>query len=378
MANILDYLDWRGDLTIQQAEFNVVDSLILCQLAYGEFDGIVPWGFDEKTITLKEAVSQYFESSDYEERAGNMGPLISEKTIEMLKHLMTCKRFANMQLCGYVNHIDEEEEKQFAAITILLGDHSFYIAYRGTDATLVGWKEDFNMICRFPIPSQMEAISYMEKAVKFLPGNFRMGGHSKGGNLAIYAAIFSNGQARERLLGVYNNDGPGLSANIVAGEDFKGVQERIITIIPQSSIIGMLLDHQEKYRVIHSTQTGIFQHDPFSWQVMGDDFVHDEEITQGSQFVDRTLSEWIAVMSHRQKEQFVDGLFDVLSATGAKTLSELSTFRFNKAKIFLETWKNVDEDTKKTINHTLKLLFHSVRKSVQQADRQKKREVNTT
>lgn len=362
MANLLDYLNWRGDLSLDEAPFNEVDNLILSQLSYIEFQGIVPSGFG-RGITIREAAERYLAADDYESRS-NIGPLISAKTFELLRKIVKEERFAEMRLSGYVNQVDEEHEKQFAAMTVQLPDDTIYVAFRGTDSTLVGWKEDFNMSFLSTIPSQTSAVEYLAKAAAAYPNPIRTGGHSKGGNLAVYGALFSSGQIQKRLLAIYNNDGPGLTAETVAGIPFSGVKDRIHTIIPKSSIVGMLLEHSENYEIVDSTQVGIFQHDPFSWQVMRDTFVKMDNVSDGSQFIDKTLREWIEAMDAEQKEQFVDGLFEAIEVTNSKTLNELSEDRFKKAVMLAKSWKNFDENTKKVINQTIHLLFQMAKKNL--------------
>ena len=206
MANILEYLDWRGDLTLSERPFNEVDNLILAEICYLDFSGFVPAGFQTQQVTLQAAASAYFAAHP----ETNMGVLVPDQIPVLVEHAAKTARFGDIRLLGYVNRIDEETQTQFSALTMLLPDGSAYVAFRGTDDTIVGWKEDFNMAFTPEIPAQKYAAEYLRQVSGTLP--FRpllVGGHSKGGNLAVYASVFCGQEVQKRILAVYNNDGPG-------------------------------------------------------------------------------------------------------------------------------------------------------------------------
>ena len=360
MANTLfDYLQWRGDLTLDQSEFNLVDNLILSVLSYVPFDGIISDKPDRKGITIEEA-GQQFSRLD----AAKL-PIRDPNDIELLKALAASKRFGTMTLSGYVHKTDYETEKQFSAVTINTGDKMSFISFRGTDLTLVGWKEDFNMSFQTPVPSQEEAVRYLEAVSKRIRGKMRVGGHSKGGNLAVYAAAFCAHSTQKHIVAVYNNDGPGFNAGIIGMKGFTNVQERLFAFIPQSSVIGMLMEHNEQYTIVNSTQTGILQHDPYSWSVLGTDFIRMETVTNTSLFIDKTVKEWIGKMDASQRELFCDVLFNILGASGAKNLTELTADRLKSAGAMIKTFSNIDEPTKKILHETLALLFQIAAKNFQ-------------
>jgi len=356
MANILDYLRWRGDLPLTASPFNAVDSLILSVLAYVPFDGVVPPSATRKGPTIAEAAAGLAESGAAAFRDGD--------DRDLLAALAASERFGSMRLCAYENVIDIGREKQFAAVTALTGDGSAYVAYRGTDHTLVGWKEDFNMSFMTPVPAQEAAVAYLERVASGLRGRLRLGGHSKGGNLAVYAASFCRPRTQRRVSAVYNNDGPGFDASVIARDGYRNVQDRIRSFVPQSSIIGMLLEHAERYTVVQSTESGLMQHDPYSWSVLGTDFITVQQVTDESLFVDRTLKEWVGAMEPAQRELFIDAVFDVLSATEAKTLSELSGDWLKSSITVAKTLRGLDEATRKVMLDALKLLFKAMRESL--------------
>mgnify|MGYP000780721467 FL=1 len=255
MANIFDYIDWRGDLDLTQDPFNEVDSLILSTVSYIDFE-LIETDLKTEKATIREAGEQFNRlHADEKIKAGRLVP---DSIFRLLDVMSRTPRFRDMILSDYVNQIDEEEEKQFSAITINLGDGSYYIAYRGTDDTIVGWKEDFNMSFKAPVPSQLQALDYLEMIAKKKRGKFRIGGHSKGGNIAVYAAAFTGSEIQKRIMQVHNFDGPGFTKDIIDQMSQGEISERIRTIVPQSSVIGMLLEHEESYEVVASTQLGIF------------------------------------------------------------------------------------------------------------------------
>ena len=241
------------------------------------------------------------------------------------------------------------------------------MAYRGTDSTLVGWKEDFNMAFTTPVPAQRTAAEYLRARAAEKPGPLRVGGHSKGGNLAVFAAAFCGDETQGRILEVQNNDGPGFEAAVTAQPGYRRIAPRVRTLVPQSSVVGMLLEHEEAYTVVHSTQLGLMQHDLYSWQVRRAGFVCLESVDEGSRMVDRALKEWISSMTPAQRETFVDVLFGLLDASGAQTVGQLSLGWLKNAGALARTLKGIDEPTREAMSSILKALSHAARHSLAQA-----------
>lgn len=357
MANMLDYIDWRGDITIHQSGINDVDCLIMAQISYMNFDGVVgnepAASFGEAVVTLSEASQRLFELRD----SATKGLLLSDNDTLLLKKLASSRRFGSMKLAAYRAVADEEEEKQFGAVCIFPGDATVYISYRGTDDTIVGWKEDLNMSFQTPVPSQVEALKYLNAVAGTFEGRIRIGGHSKGGNLAIYAASYADKQVQERIRGVYCFDGPGFMNHVLDESNFKNIASQIHSYVPQSSVVGMLLGHPVGYTVVESTQLGIYQHDTYSWQVLGRYFVCLDNVNESSIFMDATLKEWIYSMNSEQRREFVDAMYAIVQQTEAKTLLELSVNGLKSAKLILKSMKNMDPSTKKMIQRTISALM---------------------
>lgn len=358
MNNLLDYLDWRGDISFDVAMFCDVDALILCRLSYIPFDSVVPEGFSE-SISVIDAAEKVLAIADKkrDERTyhDEHDPLLLEKIIQNT-------RYADIRLTGYVNVISEESQKQFSATTFLLPDDTLYIAFRGTDGTLVGWKEDFNMSFIDIVPSQSDAVAYVEKAANRLSGKIRVGGHSKGGNLAVYACAFCNKNVHDRLIQIRNFDGPGFNENTIASNDFKTILPIVRTYIPQSSIVGMLLEHSEDFTVVYSTGSGILQHDMYTWDVTRDGLMCIEQLSNSSQFIDATLKDWLSEMPMEKREKMIDGIYSIMLKADITDTQNIFS-RHNIVKFF-KNFEDTDEETKNNITEALKILRKSLKNSI--------------
>jgi len=354
MANILDYILWRGDLSFELSPFNEVDNLILSKLAYLNFSGII----NEETrrgMPLYKVAEIYFKEG--RDKTRNTGDLMQENFFSLLRLMAESNRYKNVKLKMYVEQIDLEEELQFGALTIDIGNRTLYIAYRGTDDTLVGWKEDFKMSVMDMVPAQREALQYFNKvAIRYRGYRLYLGGHSKGGNLAVFSAVHTSENLKKRIIRIFNNDGPGFKEALVDTQAYQSVASRIVTLVPQSSIIGMLLEHEEDYMVVQSNQKGFMQHNGFSWEVCGPSFIHLKSINTQGQIVNQTIKRFLNGISIEQREQFTNTLFDILSTNEKKTLTDIRNDSFKSVIAMIKTYDNLEKDTKKAIVDTLGLL----------------------
>lgn len=359
MANLLDYLDWRGDLTLKQAPFCEVDNLILAELSFLNFSGIVPGPGKGAGITIAHAAERFFAAQPAGEKI-DMGVLVPADIPELLRKMAVSNRFSRMKLNGFVNRLDTENAEQFAAITVETGDGMIYLSFRGTDDTLAGWKEDFMLAYLPEVPAQRQAVAYARQMAQQYPRRrLRMGGHSKGGNLAIWASVFVPPNIQRRIVRVWSNDGPGFLADLRKLPEYQRIAERIESIVPESSVVGMLLNHEENQIIVGSSQSGLLQHDGFSWMVMGDHFLRIESLSRQSRISDLALKEWVDRMPVEQKARFVNGLFDVLSASGAETLTDLKDEKLKNAAAMIRAMKDMDKDTREALIYAVKLLFES-------------------
>ena len=362
MANIFDYLDWRGDISFKEDPFNEVDNLVLSWMAYVHLDGILPSGVCNVSVTIGEAAKRFFEIYNLEEKLKEYS---LTKTSALLFHkMMDCPRFANMRILNYVNHISVELQQQFSAMTIEIGEGLLYVAFRGTDDTIVGWREDFNMSFLPNVPSQLEAVEYLNASVRNRSERLIIGGHSKGGNLAVYAAIHCEPQIKSKIIRVFNNDGPGFLSEVLQSDAYQEMLPRITTIVPESSIVGMLLGHEEEYEIVRSSQRGIMQHDAGTWEVERNGFVYLDSVSHSSKFFDRAIKEWVYQMDEEHRKLFVDGLFQMLEASGAKTTGELYTLGFKNVTGAVKVFNDMDTDMKQKMLLIGRYLFDIMKQNL--------------
>ena len=356
---VFDYLQWRGDLTLQQDPFNEVDNLVLCIIAYINLRKIDRlWSKNPKDAMLIGDVCARLTAADEQ-----MG-LSSLDYIPVMRAAAETERFRDTRLFAFESRNDEAKQMQFAAVSFLLPDGSVFIAYRGTDTSLVGWKENFNMSYLETVPAQARATEYAQEVIRACKHRpYRIGGHSKGGNLAAWAAVHLPEKLQgKRLLAAYNNDGPGFHADLLDTPAYRRVEDRLHTYIPESSIVGVLLVHAEDYDVIDSTSHAAMQHEALSWQVMGNRFVHLGQRSQLGQLSDGVLREWIGSMSPQEREQFSRAFFDILSRGGrTKTLEELRSGGLAAGAALLREYAGADEEKKKIITEIFRRLAVDVK-----------------
>ena len=320
MGNIMDYISWRGDLTFSQCPFNEVDNLILACFSYVNLDRI-PAVTRQKGIELKKLVKEF-------KKLHTIKELEADKSFIRLAPFMMFEmaesvRFGNCVIRNYVNEIVTEAEQQFSAVEIVLDDGTSYISFRGTDDTIIGWKEDFNLSTGV-VPAQERAVEYMQRISDKASGMLRVGGHSKGGNLAIYGSVMCKSE-HDKILEIYSNDGPGFSKEFQESPETAEMMPKIIRIIPEYSIIGTLLEHEKQPIIVASTSRGLLQHDGFSWEVQGPGLVRRDSLNKTALRFIEILHKWIDGMDMEQKRLLIEDLFATLQASGYENLSEVQS-----------------------------------------------------
>lgn len=320
MGNIMDYISWRGDLTFAQSPFNEVDNLILACFSYVNLDRI-PAVTRQKGIELKKLVKEF-------KKLHTIKELEADKSFIRLAPFMMFEmaesvRFGNCVIRNYVNEIVTEAEQQFSAVEIVLDDGTSYISFRGTDDTIIGWKEDFNLSTGV-VPAQERAVEYMQRISDKASGMLRVGGHSKGGNLAIYGSVMCK-SVHDKILEIYSNDGPGFSKEFQESPETAEMMPKIIRIIPEYSIIGTLLEHEKQPIIVASTSRGLLQHDGFSWEVQGPGLVRRDSLNKTALRFIEILHKWIDGMDMEQKRLLIEDLFATLQASGYENLSEVQS-----------------------------------------------------
>lgn len=357
MGTLIDYVLYKGGESFSKKAFTNVDNLILSLLSYVRFEDLVPTlQEDKEAVCFYDAVNGNVEPDRLKE-------IYNVKLItQLMPLLLISRRFGRMKLNYYVSRLDEESETQFSAITFVLDDGSNFVAFRGTDGTLTGWKEDFNMAFMSPVPAQTQSLDYLNTVAWRLQGDICVGGHSKGGNLAVYASSLCDATVQKRIKTVYDNDGPGFQEEFFCSSGFLDIEPRLKKFVPKSSVVGMLLDHWSEYTVVDSDSYGILQHDPLSWLVEGDDFVLLDSISTGALLMDDSLNKWINSMSDSQRGAFTDALFRILKSTQIKDFTEENGGWRATATAILGAVKGIDPEVRRVLTRTIGSLVSMVAK----------------
>lgn len=332
MSKLLDYLDWRGDLSFDNSPENEIDAVLLSQLAILPLETIV-----KKPVSIKEMGSAYLKNKLYEIDLGVMMPSLLHECVEKI---YVSNRFCNFTVKDYINKIDESIPMQIAAMTVE-NDSLRYVVFAGTSDTLADWQENVDMSYKAPTESQKEAIAYLEEHSD-TDKKLIVCGHSKGGNLAIYSTLYCNEKTKDKIYKTYCIDGPGC-----AEEDFKGnpAVKKIFSLFPECSIVGRLFEHCEHYEIVKCHREGYYQHDCFNWEILGAQFVRGEKFTTESDEINQLMKGLIASMTEEEKKSFSNSLFHVLQGTESKTLTEVLE---NKSKLFGEYFK-LGKDSRKAL-----------------------------
>lgn len=368
-SDICDYIDWRGDLSFEVSPFNDVDALIFAQLSYLNYSGLVSESLDS-SIKMSQLAKVFFGASDFEKRS-DLGVLIDPKSNELLKKAGESVRFGDVDVCGFISRYDSEKEEQFSAVTFVLNEGSLlekqqvFVAFRGTDDTLIGWKEDFNLAFLEKVPAQADAVAYLENAASFFKkAELFVGGHSKGGNLSVFAAANLNEKFQKNLSLVYNFDGPGFSKSSLDSNEFFSVKAKIRSVYPQFSIIGMLFHHYDSYRIVLSDEKLVMQHNPFSWFVKGTAFEEKEELDSGSEVFFNSFNKWFEELNADQRVQFVETLFGLLDSTNAITNTDLSKDKLKNTGKIIKAFAKLDAEIR---DEAMKLVGEFIKTIVSEA-----------
>ena len=320
MPDLFDYLTWRGDLSFDQVPFGPVDGLILTTMCYVRLLGIVP-SRPDKTVSLKEAARRFLAlpQEEMEKR------IRVKRDIDLMAVLAETPRFADLMLGGYTDYL--EEETQFAVVAVHLSEQETFVAYRGTDHTVAGWKEDFNMTFQESVPAQRFAKEYLEDLAQWIPGELILGGHSKGGNLAVYASSMCASEVRQRIKMVYSYDGPGFSETVLNSVGYLEMESRLQSFLPEAAIVGFMLEHRISHTVVKSSSVGVLQHGPYSWMVEGNKFIQAEGFSRGSLVVEQAIKDWSAGMSDGDREELVETVYDFIQTTEVERVEDLMSLK---------------------------------------------------
>ena len=350
MGTIIEYLNWRGDLAFTQDPLNDIDTLILSMLSYLPFKGIVPGLEAKSSISLENASAQYFSTApNNAPKAAGINPTASPSLdsglLDLLKKTAECKRFKDVQLSGYEENTDFVVGRQFGAVTFTLPNpkREKVIAFRGTDNSLIGWKEDFEMAYMEQIPAQQSACEYLQRVIGLFSGRVTVCGHSKGGNLAVYASSRLKANRRAKLIRVINFDGPGFDFSIVPQEAFSRCQDKVTNYVPEESIVGMLLEPIGKRVVISSSSRSLNQHNALNWRVKQSQFAGGT-LSKTTKLMEDMLKTWLADLPVAKREMLTQALFDILGASEGKTIDPKENIK--EFKQILAKYAKLDNETK--------------------------------
>lgn len=349
----MDYIKWRGDLPFDRDPLNSVDAVIFASIAYMDFGGVIP---EHGEITFREASEKFFELHSDDELLNNKIIFYNRFAPPLLRQVAQSVRFSNLRLSHFVDHTDIGTMTQFAAYTIRISDNEVFIAFRGTDDSIVGWKEDFYLsLCT--VSSEDEAVQYLIDGQGGKTDRIYLGGHSKGGHLSVYSAFCVDPEIQNRIVGIFDLDGPGFNEEQKASEQFRKISSRITRIIPENSIIGRLLEDTAAPIIVSSTEKGVMQHDPMSWQLEGKEFISLPCNSVASDVFDDTLSAWIRDMDLSERKQFTDDLFSVLEASGVTNISQMSRIGLLSVKKMLDRLHMVKKESQGKIRILIKMFI---------------------
>lgn len=375
MGTVLDYLKSSGNFDFSKDPFNDVDALILSMLSYLPLKDIVPGVNNKEKITLEEAARSYFsehpsQKDDPENIGLTLSPAMDQELIQILKMTSKSARYAKIRLSHFVEKTDFPVEQQFAAITYALpyANRKKVIAFRGTDRTLIGWKENFELAYMKEVPAQESAATYLDREIGIFSGKVTVCGHSRGGNLAVYAASRLKGIKQSRLLRIINFDGPGFNFSRLPPSSFNKCEQKVLNYVPEESIVGVLLETVGERNVITSSARHLFQHNPVTWGIEQSEFLSGE-LSETTKLFEETVEKWLSQLSLERRRVFVDALFDVLGASEGKT-DDLKESLQDISKV-IKNVSDLDEETRNMLAEVLGSIKDQALDAISKALREK-------
>lgn len=359
MEYLIEYVKWRGDLSFTKDKFNDIDVLVLSQISYLNFEKLVSPELKE-VITLNQLWNLFKNEVDFKQRA-DLGMLLNKKTVNLFEQVAMSERFGNVKVSGYINKVDVTAEEQFSAVTYFIEKSikNPVIIFRGTDDTIVGWKEDFNMAFLETVPAQIDALFYLNKVIKSVRGKIIIAGHSKGGNISIYSACYIDNKHKGRIEKIYNLDGPGFTSKVINSPEYKAILPKIVAIYPYKSVVGMFFEHPKDIIVVQSSNDGIWQHDVMSWKILGKELETTSQLDSSSIYFNKVFNSWISNLDGAQIQKVVDSFFDILELTGVSTNSELTANLLSNSKKIIKAIASTDKSVHSEIKKMFALFLES-------------------
>lgn len=356
MANIFDYIKDNQDKTFSELEFNEIDNLIFSSLAYIDYKEIL----NNKKKRIEDCGIEFF--NKYTKKEIKNSVLAVRDAIEVLKSIYQTKRYKDLIFYNYIS--DYNDDLQFSCLFIEIDKHLTYISFEGTDDLISGWKEDFELAYKFPIEAQKAAIRYLN--TKISPFSFKkyiVGGHSKGGNIALVASMYANPLIRNKIIKIYSNDGPGVLKQEIESKNYQRILNKYQLIIPDSSVVGLLLRHKDDYKVVKSNNKGLMAHEIISWQVE-DNHLKETDLSMFSKRVDKSITEWLETYDLATREKFVKDLFSIFKRANIKTLLDLKGIKLKNTLSILKESTKLSKESKKMISELIRFIVLYINKDI--------------
>lgn len=348
MASIKEYVKYYKDVSFESIAFNDVDSMIFTQIVYADFDNIIP-SEKGRYILFVDAARLFLRKYDNDIKKA---PKFIREVYDLIYQLKDSKRYQNVKMYHYVKVVDDE--KQFCGYTLRFSGIT-YVVFEGTDTSMIGWKEDFMLTHEFPVPAQRMAMEYLNETVGLFDSYVLVGGHSKGGNLAMTAAMLASQRLRLKIKAVYNFDGPGFRVKEFGSLAYQRMARKLKMFVPEDSTVGMLLLHSPSYTVVKSSVSGLWQHDPLSWECFGGMFIPGE-LTHRSASLEKSNIDFIASLDESERAKIIETIFSIFDKLGIKDTSEIKVPKLNQMILLVKEITTIDSDSKRKLITLLKIL----------------------
>ena len=355
MKNMLDYIKEFGHVSFEERAFSEIDALVLTELEYLPLENVVPSDENgENFVTVKE-IAEYMQ--EHKQELFDENPMmITQERHEVSQVIADAPRFQSLKFFGVVSEWDKDTTKQFAAVTVEVEPSVRLVVFRGTDETLIGWKEDFLMTYSPLVAAQTDAKEYLAKQASLWGGDLMVSGHSKGGNLAIYAAATQEEDVQLRIVDIFCFDSPGLYRSVLETKGYQNIVPLAMRYIPQDSLVGLMLESEVPYVIVKSNATGAMQHSAMTWEIEDGQFIKMEKLTKNSQLNDQTFKKWTESVSDEELELFWNVFFELLFSVGIDTVNDLYGQFMHYVQEFLKAAGDMDEEKRELLTRIALLL----------------------
>ncbi|WP_314676609.1 Mbeg1-like protein [uncultured Streptococcus sp.] len=353
MPNLIDYLEKVTELTFDQEPLNILDKVCINEIGYLPYEKWLTASELQKTINLHDYVEGKDLNLDY-------SFMVTKERVKLAEAMVRSRRFAGLNLSNYRSVLDKEVEKQFAAMIFSLPELDYQqIVFRGTDDSVIGWKEDFQLTYSREISAHRSALAFLSEYLPNLSGHIIVSGHSKGGNLALYSAVQSSPALREQIAELLLLDSPGLMKSLLEKPSYQELKAKMTVIRPQDSVVGVMLYWDMPAQLVAAEGIGFAQHNALTWEVdlATNDFVHEEQPTELSQRLEETFQKWIETLPNQQLKQVFDLFFDTILDSGIESLDDIGIKALPKLGQLLQEFGNLTNQQKKVLQDGFKQLL---------------------